>query len=330
MTDIIKMTEKITKGEVRDFYQQLQKKMSEEELAGIELKKFIIRKIMQKYKIKNEGNFLKGEFVYDYQTALKENNFISYFFRGKKAKKELANMLWDLEKQIEKGYIPILDPKNHPKGYVRAKEFFGNIKGKRGHNNLCNEIDDIIMRKENPKDHSRRLQYDYHKKKTMIEGDKKNKFEGYLDYVKKRYEGWTEEDIEHLREWNKLSKSQQPLKRKKVKKRPKPLDELNISHVSAAMEMEIINYKENLVLKYRYFLNEDGGINSLKLVADWLVIDPLIVRYLEIRAIKKMKSHIKEIIKRVEAEIPEGKDLTEEEHRNWVLSQKEKSKRRNY
>lgn len=163
--------------QVKEFHQQLGKKMSKEELAGIEFYKFMVRKIIQKYRIKNEGKFLKGEYVYDYQTALKENAFVSYFFRGKKASKRLADMLCKIEKQIKEGYIPILEPEKHPKGYVRAKEILGDYKCRKnnGRNNKCrcynclsNEIENLIEKKEKYEDHSRKLLREYGKPAEVV------------------------------------------------------------------------------------------------------------------------------------------------------------------
>ena len=170
--------------QVKEFYQQLEKKMSKEELAGIELYKFMVRKIMQKYRIKNEGKFIKGETHYDIDAAIKENAFVSYFFNFFfyklsfiEKKKRFSDMLCKIEKQIKEGYIPILEPKNHPKGYVRAKEILGDYKCRKNNrrNNKCrcynclsNEIENLIEKKEKYEDHSRKLLREYGKPAEVV------------------------------------------------------------------------------------------------------------------------------------------------------------------
>lgn len=163
--------------QVKELYQQLEKKMSKEELAGIELYKFMIHKIMQKYIVKNEGKFIKGETHYDIEAARKENAFVSHFFWGKKASKGLADMLCKIEKQIKEGYIPILEPEKHPKGYVRAKEILGDYKCRKNNrrNNKCrcynclsNEIENLVEKKEKYEDYSRILLRKYGKPAEVV------------------------------------------------------------------------------------------------------------------------------------------------------------------
>lgn len=157
--------------QVKEFYQQLKKKMSKEELAGIELYKFMIHKIMQKYIVKNEGKFIKGETYYDINAAQEDNVFVSYFYEGKP--KALSDMLCKIEKQIKEGYIPILEPEKHPKGYVRAKEILGDYKCRRNnkcrcYNCLSNEIENLIEKKEKYEDHSRKLLRKYGKPAEVV------------------------------------------------------------------------------------------------------------------------------------------------------------------
>lgn len=202
---------------IRKFYQQLKENMSEEELAGTELYKFMIYRIMQEYRVNTEGKFIKGKTHYDIQTALKENAFISYFYKGRP--KALADMLCKIKKQIEKGYILILEPKNHPKGYIRIIEILGNIKkeSKRNFNNFVEEITDLVLQGKNIKDHSRRLQRDYNVKKEIIEGSEKpnEEYEGLWDWISKEYKGMTKEEISKLRDDRKFF-NEQPLKEEKT------------------------------------------------------------------------------------------------------------------
>jgi len=161
----------MTKENIRDFYQQLKENMSKEELAGLELYKFMVYKIMQKYIVKNEGKFIKGDTYYDIETAINENAFVSHFYKGEK--KALSDMLCKIKKQIKKGYIPILEPKSHPKGYVREKEILGNYKCRRNNKCRCdncffNEIKSLIEMREKYEDHSRRLQRKYGKMEEVV------------------------------------------------------------------------------------------------------------------------------------------------------------------
>lgn len=301
--------------QVREFYQELLETMSDEELAGIELYKFMIYRIMQKYRIKNEGNFLKGEVVYDHQTARKENPFVSYFYRGKKSSKRLAGMLWKIEGQIEEGYLRILDPKNHPKGYIRAKEIFGNVKGKRSFNNLWDEIEDLILNEEDPKRHSRRLQRKFHKPKEMIFEKEKGVpgSKSLIDVISEPFNKMDPEEFRREKELNKSLKSQKPLEARRIKERPKPFDKFNVSLVLAAKEKKIIDNREFRVLKFRYNL-ECQGTKSLRLIAGWLGISHTTVRNIENRAIKKLEENIN-LLKKISVKKLNRQETTKEKYK---------------
>ena len=124
-----------------------------------------------------------------------------------------------IEDKDECRYIPIVEPKNHLKGYVRAKEIFGNIKGERGFNKLCNEIRDLILERKRFEDCSRGLQRKY--RLYRIGDDEKDdekkgnikKIKELWDLISKDYERMKPEEIKFLREFYKG-----PVRRAKEKK----------------------------------------------------------------------------------------------------------------
>lgn len=121
--------------------------------------------IMQKYK-KKRGD----RFVYDYKRACENEPLLkgSYLLK-RDGRIGLAKVLHRVDRDVKRGYIRMADSKNHLRGYIGAREIFGNIKGKKGYNFLFDEIRELIEKGENFKDHSRRLQWEYHKSKEIIE-----------------------------------------------------------------------------------------------------------------------------------------------------------------
>jgi len=158
-----------------------------------------IRTLMQGYK-KKRGDKL----VYDYKRACENEPLLKESrFNNKLGRIELAKVIHRVSRDIKRGYIRIIEPKNHPKGFVGAKKIFGNIKGKRGYNNLVKEITNLILSGEDLKSHSRRLQRDYNEKKEIIEGSKET--EGLWDWVEKDlaslYEKMSPEEIKQYKAW---------------------------------------------------------------------------------------------------------------------------------
>ncbi len=151
--------------------------------------------INRKYKTKKKGKKL----VYDCKTALKNEELVNKFYEYRP--EALSDMLKKTEKLIEKGYIPITGPKNHPNGYKRAKDVFGNIQI---FNNLCNRIRNLIEKGENFKNNSLYLQRKFRLKKEPAKD--------IWDWIHKDYEGMTKEELKQLRKTRKFFEDQQPLK----------------------------------------------------------------------------------------------------------------------
>ena len=70
-----------------------------------------------------------------------------------------------VDRAIQERYIRIIEPTDHPEGYVRTKDIFDNIER---FNRLCNEIRNLIENGEELKDRSKRLQRKYHQYKRII------------------------------------------------------------------------------------------------------------------------------------------------------------------
>jgi len=156
--------------------------------GGISPYKLMIYKRMnQKYRTKWKG----GKPVYDLQAALKEDELVKKFYKDKPV--ELSDMLYKTNKAIEKRYILIVEPKDHPEGHIREKEIFGNIKGKRGFNNLYNEIENLFIKGEALEKHSTRLQWEYHQNEKIIRD--------LWEFISKNYEQMSQEEIKLLREF---------------------------------------------------------------------------------------------------------------------------------
>jgi len=129
--------------------------------GGISPYNLMIYKIMnQKYKTKKKGD----KIVYDIQTALKEDELVKRYYKDRSSA-ELSDMLIKVDKAIKERYIRIIEPEDHPEGFVRTKDIFGNIEG---FNRLCDETRELIERGESFKSHSRRLQRKYHQYKGII------------------------------------------------------------------------------------------------------------------------------------------------------------------
>ena len=153
--------------------------------GGISPYNLIIKKIMnQKYETKKKGD----KIVYDIQRALEEDELVKKYYKD--LPKELADMLYKVDMATKERYIRIIEPEDHPEGYVRAKDYIGNIAS---FNRLCDEIRDLIEKGENIKDHSRELQRKYNAKKEIIAGSKD--FEGIWNWILKDYKGLTKEEI---------------------------------------------------------------------------------------------------------------------------------------
>ncbi len=129
---------------------------------------------------------------------------------------DLAKKLYKIGGQIKKGYLKITEPEDHPEGYVRAKDVFGNITSKRGHNNLAEEIENLIRRGEGFNNHSRRLQREYHQEKEIIKD--------LWDWIAKDYDGMTPAERKQAREVNRLFKGPDNIQNK-----PWPLKKTNRS-----------------------------------------------------------------------------------------------------
>jgi len=267
-------------------------------------------------KYKDIKYFEIGE--YDEKKAMKECAFIRMKFadeldnpdpEGEGDIMKLRDCLRQMRKRKEEGrFVKRINPKpiSEIEAYPFGKEFFGSdIKFKR----LKDEIEDLIAKDVNKNNKTlRELRKNYH----LYKKDENKDFDivGTLwDWIKK-----DKKFIKQERKVNRLFKKQQPLKGRRTIKRPKPFDEFSISLVLAAKEKEIITGEEARILKYRYNL-EGNGIRSLRLIAGWLGISHTNVRNIEIKALKKMKEHIREIKKSIPIKEPIGRDITEEEYK---------------
>ncbi|MHA2217639.1 MAG: hypothetical protein ACXACY_17020 [Candidatus Hodarchaeales archaeon] len=197
--------------------------------GGISDYRLIIYLKMQNYRRKNTGKFLKGKEVYDIQKALKEDDFISKFYKGKP--KELSHMLYDVKKSLERGTYfrvfyddpplstnPILRikaltsmvykvndllskselrivlPEDYASDYERKKDVFGSIDRD---NCIWKEIKDLIAKEEDFEKHSRRLYREYNLNKRIIKN--------LWSWIEKHmFEGMTQDEIEKDRELHKM------------------------------------------------------------------------------------------------------------------------------
>ena len=129
--------------------------------GGISSYNLMIHKIMnQKYKTKKKGD----KIVYDIQTALEKDELVKKYYKDRSSA-ELSDILIKIDKATKERYIRIIEPTDHPEGYVRTKDIFDNIER---FNRLCNEIRNLIENGEELKDHSKKLQRKYHQYKRII------------------------------------------------------------------------------------------------------------------------------------------------------------------
>lgn len=120
--------------------------------------------LVQKYK-KKRGNKL----VNDYKRACDNEPLLKGSrFNNKYGRVELGKVIDRVDRLVKRGYIRIIEPKDHPRGFVEAEKIFGNINGKRGFNSLCNEIRGLIEKRENFASHARRLQREYHQPAEIV------------------------------------------------------------------------------------------------------------------------------------------------------------------
>lgn len=164
-------------------------------------------KLTKKY-IKKKGK----QDVYDLRRAWKEEPLIQELFPyGDAADRiDLAKLINKLKKAVKKGYLEIIEPEDHPEGYVKSEKILDKIGGKRGFNNLCREMRDLIEAGEELKDHSRRIQRYYHLSKDEVEG--------IWSWISKEYEGMTQEETSQLKEVRKVFNEQKSLVDIKMKK----------------------------------------------------------------------------------------------------------------
>lgn len=95
-------------------------------------------KLAQKYK-REDG-------TYDWDRVQKDRGIkalAKYHFK-------LSDDIPKIEKQVEKGYLKILEPKNHPLGVAPKKFYFVNAEGKRGFNALYDEAWSWLLRRPLP------------------------------------------------------------------------------------------------------------------------------------------------------------------------------------
>ena len=90
-------------------------------------------KLVKKY-IKKKGN----QDVSDYKKGWKEEPLIQRLFPYGDAsdRLDLGKLIDRLKKDVEKGYIEIIEPEEYPEPFVKSEKIFGKIGGKRGYNNL--------------------------------------------------------------------------------------------------------------------------------------------------------------------------------------------------
>jgi hypothetical protein len=131
------------------------------EKGGISSYNLMIHKIMkQKYKTKKKGD----KIVYDIQTALEKDELVKKYYKDRSSA-ELSDILIKIDKATKERYIRIIEPEDHPEGYVREKDVFGNIDS---FNSLWDETRELIERGASFKEYSRRLQRKYHQHKEII------------------------------------------------------------------------------------------------------------------------------------------------------------------
>lgn len=120
-------------------------------------------KQLQKYRKKRGGRW-----VYDLVRAGRELPLFRKYSLGQSSEtprnEEPCGFIYRLGKRINEKYVPVLEPKDDPLGFVEAKEVFGRTGGKRGYNALMDEIRSLIWRGEDYEKHKRRLRRTYHLK----------------------------------------------------------------------------------------------------------------------------------------------------------------------
>jgi len=107
-----------------------------------------------------------GKPHWDVNTAKEKSEYVREFydqFIEKYCQLEgsfrFLSLLCHLDKQIQKGYLRMLDSENRIVDYARIKDELGNIEN---FNQVCDEIRSRIEKGEDFKNHSRRLQMRYH------------------------------------------------------------------------------------------------------------------------------------------------------------------------
>ena len=72
---------------------------------------------------------------------------------------KFLGLLHNIDRDIKKGYLRVLEPENYPMGYISKKAIFWNVSG---WNAFCDETIDLVGRGEKWEKHKRRLWSKYH------------------------------------------------------------------------------------------------------------------------------------------------------------------------
>jgi len=187
--------------------------------------------LMQKYRKRNHSPFIRGRYCYDIQKAIRNEPLVKEFFSDQPDK--LSRMLYKIKRAIAKGYIEceeyeiirnwarspkknILDTLLSKKKiklidvplepFVKKTKVLGNIDI---NNYIFDEMRSLILKGENLKDHSSRLQRKYNMKKKDITG--------VWDYIYEPYKNMSEEEFKFEKKVAELMKYTK-LPRRRIKK----------------------------------------------------------------------------------------------------------------
>jgi len=145
--------------------------------------------------------------AYDYR-RIREIPELAKFYVG-----DLPRFLSKLKCAIEKNYLRFLSPKCHRSGFVMAKDYFGNLKGRRGPNAFFEELKRLYLNGDHWKPHKRDLCRDYHITVAYLEC--------FIDdawkMIQEEFGKFSPQELEALRNWESLRDSI-PAKRQKQQK----------------------------------------------------------------------------------------------------------------
>lgn len=101
--------------------------------------------------------------AYDYRRIREIPELAKYYVD------DLPRFLSKLKRAIEKNYLRVLSLKCHRLSFVMAKDYFGNLKGRRGPNAFFEELEHLYLNGDHWKPHKGELCRNYHIKVAYLE-----------------------------------------------------------------------------------------------------------------------------------------------------------------